>query len=366
MSWRRHLKILLGTFLGANAALYLFVLAMNPYGNLPDTLLPRHLIMDDNQRFQYPWIVRAGVYDSLIIGTSTSRLLVPKAFEAMFGGRFANVAMNSGTAWEQAQIADLFLRHAKQPGTLVVGLDYVWCVADADTNRTTVRGFPEWMYDDNRWNDLAYMYNTRSIEIAGRRLAAALWRKAPRLPEDGYEVFTPPENAYDLAKAQAKIYGQEPRQPRPAIVPPDVPTAQERAGWRMPALGWLDQLLAAGRLRNALLVWPPVHAIAQPTPGTTAAAREAECKARVARIAARHGTPVIDFRIHSGITMVDTNYWDHLHYRVGIADRVQADIAKALATRADDPAGDWTLPAAVAVADPEPGRELPDPGVGNR
>ena len=351
MNWTRHLRLLLATFLGVNAALYLFVLAMNPYGNLPSIVLPRHLIMDDNQRFQYPWIVRSGTFDSLIVGTSTSRLLVPKAFEAQFGGRFANVAMNAATAWEQAQIANLFLRHAqktgKAPRTLVVGLDYVWCTEDADTNRTTVRGFPEWMYDANPWNDLAYMYNTRSIEIAGRRLAAALLGKTPRLPDDGYEVFTPPESAYDLAKAQAKIYGSAPRRLPPPKVPPDRPSASERAAWKYPALAWLDALLASGRWQRTLLLWPPVHVIGQPTPGTTAAVREAECKAKVAAIAARYGTPIVDFRLASKITTEDTNYWDHLHYRIGIADRVQAGIATALATGRDDPGGDWRVRPAV-------------------
>src|SRR5262245_37790314 len=163
MTWSRHLGLLIGTFVGANLVLYVFVLAMNPYGNLPDTVLPRHEMMDDNQRYQYPSVARSGRYDSLIIGTSTARLLDPRPFEAALGGRFANVAMNAGTAWEQVQLARLFLRHQKKPHALVVALDVVWCDKDAERDRITFRGFPEWMYDDNRWNDLLYMYNTRAV-----------------------------------------------------------------------------------------------------------------------------------------------------------------------------------------------------------
>src|SRR5690606_28684760 len=129
--------------------------------------------------------------------TSTARLLAPKALEAKFGGRFANLALNSGTAWEQYRIARLFLRDAPAHATLVVGLDQVWCREDADTNRVTVRGFPEWMFDADPWNDLPYMLNVRALEISGRRLAHALGLARARWPEDGYEVFTPPETAYD-------------------------------------------------------------------------------------------------------------------------------------------------------------------------
>ena len=343
MGWRRHLGLLVGIFAGANLALYLFVLSMNPYGNLPGVVLPRHVMTDDNQRYQYPSVVRSGRYDSLVIGTSTARLLDPRAFEAMLGGRFANVAMNAGTAWEQTQLANLFLRHAAKRHALVVGLDYVWCAEDADRERITFRGFPEWMYDDNPWNDLAYMYNTRAIEIAGRRLAAAVTSRKPRLPPDGYEVFTPPESAYDLAKVRLKLYGSGPHQPPPPQVPPATANDAERHAWRFPALLWLDDILGFGKWDRAVLVFPPVHLAAQPQPGSLRDLKEAECKALTARIGASWKAPVIDFRIASSITSRDENFWDPLHYRIGIAERVAKGIARALETGRDDPGGDWRI-----------------------
>ena len=361
MTWGRYLTRLLATFAAVNVALYLFVLAMNPFGNLPNTVLPEHLIMDTNQRFQYPSILRSGRYDSLIVGTSTSRLFVPRQFDAIFGGRFANVAMDAGTAWEQGQLIDLFLRRSISPRTLVIAVDHVWCSPDADRQRTTaLRGFPEWMYDDDRWNDLAYMYNTRAIEIAGRRLAAALFAKTERLGRDGYEVFTPPEADYDLAKVQAKIYGTGARRIAPPVDPAANISDAERSSWRFPALAWLDRHLASGRWHRLALVWPPVHATAQPVPGTLAAAREGECKAQIAAIAARHKAPVIDFRIRSPITMADANYWDPLHYRIGIADRVAADLGRALASGADDPDGEFTV--ITALGRPGRGDRLPNGG----
>ena len=343
MTWSGHLKLLLGTFVGANLALYLFVVAMNPYGNLPNTVLPQHQMMDDNQRYQYPSVVRSGRYDSIVIGTSTARLLDPRAFEAALGGRFANMAMNAGTAWEQTQLARLFLRHQPKPHALVVGLDWVWCAMDADRERITFRGFPEWMFDDNPWNDLAYIYNTRAIEIAGRRLGAAITGRKPRLPPDGWEIFTPPESSWDLAKAQSKIYGEGPRTLPVPRTPPDTVSPQQRAAWRFPALAWLDDLLANGNWQRTVLVFPPVHIQAQPQPGSVAGLAEADCKARVARLGAARRSPVIDFRINSGITSKDANFWDPLHYRVGIAEHVAQGISAALATGGDDLKGDWRV-----------------------
>lgn len=343
MTWIRHLKLLIGMFAGANLALYLFVLAMNPYGNLPSTVLSQHVMTDDNQRYQYPSVVRSGRYDSIIIGTSTSRLLDPRPFEKALGGRFANIAMNAGTAWEQVQLANLFLRQTPQPHALVVGLDYAWCSDKADAERITFRGFPEWMYDDNPWNDLAYMYNSRAVEIATRRFGAALTGRKPRLPPDGYEVFTPPESAYDPVKVNAILYGDGPQLPPLPKSPPATSTDAERAGWRLPSLPWLDELLSTGRWRKIVLVFPPVHLTAQPQPQSIGALKEAECKAQVAQIGARHDAQVIDFRINSDITARDNNFWDALHYRVGIASRVTNGIARALATGRNDPNGDWRV-----------------------
>ena len=58
---------------------------MNPYGHLPWHAFGAHAIMDINQRFQYPAIIRSGDFNSVVIGTSTSRLLDPDRLDAKLG-----------------------------------------------------------------------------------------------------------------------------------------------------------------------------------------------------------------------------------------------------------------------------------------
>ena len=70
----------------------------------------------------------------------------------------------------------------------------------------------------------------------------------------------------------------------------------------------------------------PVHVAIQAWPGTHAAAVEAECKARIAAIARERGAKVIDWRIASPITTNDANYWDALHYRLPIAQRIGREL----------------------------------------
>jgi len=336
--WTRHLKILVGTLAALIAVAVAVIFTANPYGNL--RLSPmRHVLMDDNQRFQYPAVIRSGRYDSLVIGTSTSRLLKPSELEAHFGGRFANLALNSGMPWEQWQIARLFAREVAKPRTLVIGLDHVWCAHDADTRRITIRGFPEWMFDASPWNDPLYMLNVRALEISGRRIWHALGRVKERWPHDGYEVFVPPERDYDLTRARAHIHA--------VIAPPEV---TERAvppellpPYDFPALAWLEDIFASRRFERVVLLLTPIHMAALPRAGSRAHAREQACKAAMAAIAKRHGALIVDFRIPSPITREDSHYWDPLHYRVTIATRIVDDLGKALATGADDPGGDWQV-----------------------
>ena len=336
--WRNFVWAVICGFAGIILLLSVFILLMNPYGNLPHILLSEHVISDINQRFQYPALVRSGRYDSIVLGASDSRLMHPRALERVFGGRFANLAMNDGHAYEQYRLASLFVEEVRDRRTLVVGLDHVWCDTHADEERTTFRGFPEWMYDADWWNDLRYMLNAKTVEISGRRFGQALGFKEARFI-DGYEVFTPPESEYDPVKVNGKLWGKVGRSIKP-IVPPYTASAEQRASWRLPALAWLDEIATrfSGRM---VFVFEPAHIVAQPQPGSVKAARQEECKARIGEIARRHNAPFIDFNIRSEITVNDSNWWDPHHYRLPIADRVVDDVERALATGKDDPKGDW-------------------------
>ncbi len=354
-AWTGFVKTLLLTAGGLVAALMLFVLLVDPYDNVPFSPPMARPMMDDNQRFLYPGLVRHGGFDSAVVGTSTSRLLQPAHLDGLFGGRFANLAMNSATAWEQYKIADLFLRTAPKVRTVVVGLDRVWCEPDADTQRLTFRPFPPWMYDDDPWNDLLYLLNGKTLEIAARLVEYHLGFRPPRLGPDGYEVFVPPDDQWTWAKVEPMIYGG-PKHPITPAEPPYRPTEAERQSWRFPALAWLDELV--GRMppgAQAILAFMPVHVAAMPQPGSRLAAREEECKGRVARIAAAHGAALVDFRFPSRITSEDTNYWDNLHYRVGIADWIERSLATAVRERRDDPDGAWRLLVAPQAEGPRRG-----------
>jgi hypothetical protein len=349
--WRRFTATLIGTAAGLLTALYAFVALVDPYGDVPFSPPMERPIMDINQRFMYPALARGGRFDSAVIGTSTSRLLDPLELDSRLGGRFANLAMNSATAWEQMQLAGLFARH-NAVRTMIVGLDAVWCDVAADWKRLTFRPFPPWMYDENPWNDLAYLLNGKTVEIAGRLVGYQLGLNPPRIRGDGFEIFTPPEGEYDLARARAHIHGNTVQAAEPIAA--ETAPAASPGPRRFPAFAWLDELL--GRLPPhalRILAFMPVHVAAQPAAGSEAAAMEADCKRQLASLASRRRAHLVDFRIPSRVTIEDANYWDGLHYRRAIADLIPREIAEAVRRQGDAPDGVYRYlagPDAVAVS----------------
>ena len=345
MDWSRFLRILFVSLGASFVACAGLIVLMNPYGNLPKVLFSQHVITDQQQRFQYPGIIRTRDFDSAIFGTSSIRLLDPADLEPL--GHFANLAMNDARAWEQYMLMKLFLRHTAKPRTMVVGIDSVWCQPNADTDRVTRRTFPEWMFDESVMNDWPNMLNFRTLEIAGRQVAARLGLMAPALPPNGFRVFTPPEADYDLERARQHLYGQGPRTLPQPQVPPVTLSEAERLALPFPALRWLQEIAQETPAETRFVVlFVPTHARNVPAAGSREAAIYAECRDQIAAIARARKGHVVDFRFRSSLTEVDENFWDPLHYRVPIARKIaQAIVAATLNGKTQAPDGTWTTAA---------------------
>ncbi len=343
VNWRRSNRLFLATFAGILAVVYIFILLVDPYGVVPFSL-PFERPIVSSQRQMYPQILRTGRYDSIVVGTSTSRLLDPAAMGRVLGGRFASLAMPSTAAREQVQVIDYFRRTVAAPKAVLIGLDHEWCNRSSSAVDPREKEFPSWAYDDTPWNDFLYLLNNPTLEVAGRTLGRLLGWVPEKLREDGFEVFVPPEANYDLARARLHIWG--PRGPRP--LGPAAPTPElgeaERKAMEFPALPWLDESLAALPLPvRKILVFPPVHASTLPQPGSPGAARESACKDRVAAIARQRGATLVDWRLVSTLTTDDSHFWDPLHYRLPVAYDLIDDLGHAMNEGRESPDGSYRI-----------------------
>ena len=63
---------------GCAALLFAFVAVLDPFGMRVGAGQAARPIMDINQRYMYPQLVRSGRFDAAVLGTSTMRLLDPQ------------------------------------------------------------------------------------------------------------------------------------------------------------------------------------------------------------------------------------------------------------------------------------------------
>ena len=337
--WRRFLGTTLGVAVALSLLAFTLMVLVDPHDNFSISLPIKRAPTNANQRFSYPTIARSQNYDSVVLGTSTVRLLKPRMLNEKFGGRFANLAMNSGTAYEQSRILDLFQRHHEMIRTVIIGIDVVWCETGDAYQKYTHREFPEWLYDDDPWNDYLHVFNGVTLEESIRQLQFVLGRREPKFGFDGYKTFMPDPAEYDLEKARRNLYGENGVRPKFTPGKPYIASREERASWNFPTHEVLASALRSLPAETLKLVFfVPYHHFLQPAPGTKEAARWQECKRRITNLTSLvPNSHVLDFMIESEITRFDENYWDSLHYTVEIADRIVALLAEGVRTHRDKP-----------------------------
>ena len=324
MSWDKFLRTAITSFTVLVAFVYALILLVDPYQNVPFSLPLERAPISTNQRFAYPALARDPRFDSVIIGSSTLRLLNPEILDELTGAHFVNLAMNSATAYEQTRIHELFVRHHPETKTVIVGIDDSWCKRGASYEKYTFRAFPEWMYDDNPWNDLLYLFNDKALENTVRLIEYITGNREAKYETNGYKDFTADTGTYDIAAVGRRLYPKGPPSQRRA---PDVIPRREQPGWHYASHELLDELLdTTPKGAVTLLLFAPMHGYYL----RRGEASYRECKARILALAARRRVGVMDYMIDSPITRSDDNYWDPLHYKARVARDIEGDIAARL------------------------------------
>lgn len=315
--WQGFLRFLVGGTLGIFILYALFVAIIDPYNVLSFSPDFNRAPMDGNQRFSYPAIARNTKYDSLVIGTSTSRLFQPSVLNKGLESQFAVLSMNSAMTYEQVAIFKQFNKAHAQVKHLIIGVDRPWCNSDVSYKKFTSRPFPIWMYDDLPENDFINHFTFNALQVGLKQSLYILGLKEARYAQNGYKNFLLPESQYDLEQAQRHLYKNQPRL-REAPEVPFVLSDEERQTLSFPALEDFTELVNELKPETQLsLVIVPYHHFHQNLKGTKSYAVWQECMGRMKNIARKHDKMIIlDFMVPSRLTQNDENYWDPLHYRI--------------------------------------------------
>ena len=339
--WKRFFRILIISLIGFFAAGYLFILIVDPYGMLPISFAFDRGTITAEQRFFYPNLAKKPQFDSTIIGTSTIRLLNPDDLNPLLESKFVNLAMNAASVFEQEAIFNVFLRSHPNPKTVIFDAD----LAYFDKNNYsphigTVKSehFPEWMYDENPFNDLL-PYNWRTMQITIKQFKCITGMKPSKFRVDGYEDYTKSMFSHDIDHIREIIYGSKTPKEKSPVEPPVHASPKMIQSIQFPAIKHLDRMLnQLPDTTSKIVIIPPFHHYRQATPGSMDDIKWVEFKRRLAEVTCRYENALlIDFMIKSPITTKDENYFDHIHFTVPIAKEIAHAIAREVVSQAISP-----------------------------
>jgi hypothetical protein len=321
-AWRRFVLTFLLVFGGGLAALYVLIIAVDPYdtGRFP-TFMPAG-VSDENQQTANASNGRNPVFDAAIFGNSHGMLLSPARLGKLTGLTFVQMTSPGSGPREQMLLMHWFMRHHAQIKAVVLTADQTWCTRDPAI--PMLYEFPPWLYGESDLDYLAHMLNTRSLSAGYRRILIALGYLKPSDP-DGYRDYefgrtwnfrpAPPPGG-----TLAPILSDDPVR--------SVPAADSHTR-SFPALAALDPILA--KLPHdtpVVVVMPPQFYTLLPRAGSREAAEFAVCKTEIAaRATARARGGFFDYLNDTPAARNPENFMDPEHYRSNIAREIEADIA---------------------------------------
>ncbi len=166
-----------------------FVYKVDPYFHYHKPDLQKYFYSLNNQRSQNDGISKHFDYNALITGTSMTENFKTTEFDEIFGVNSIKVSYSGGSYKEMNDNLIIAFKNNPELKTVVRCLDYGRLLDDKDCMRTDLGKYPTYLYDENPFNDVFYLFN--KDVIFGRAYQMVLDTKA-----DGFESGITSFDAY--------------------------------------------------------------------------------------------------------------------------------------------------------------------------
>ena len=111
-------------------------------------------------------------YEAIITGSSTSGGFSEKEAEAVFGKKFICVSFPGESFKRIGDNLQVGFCENEDLDMVIWGLDPMWFIAEADW--LAYEAYPEYLYDDNLWNDVNYLLNG---DVLLKEIVKPLWER---------------------------------------------------------------------------------------------------------------------------------------------------------------------------------------------
>jgi len=189
--WFACVILLVALTLGAAAVL---VWRVDPYFHYRAPQVDRYRYVLDSQRCQNDGIVRHFDYQALITGSSMIENFKASDVERLWGLKAVKVPFSGASYRELAQIVRAAVKANPKLQLVIVGLDFNKLIMVPDWMRTDLGSFPDYLYDDDPWNDVRYLLNRDAVRKSLK--AVAPWSGSGITSFDDYSCWHTPATRY--------------------------------------------------------------------------------------------------------------------------------------------------------------------------
>ena len=139
-------------------------------------------IANGTQNYSNAGVAKSYAYDSVVIGSSMTENFTVSQMDRLLGGSFVKLPINGGTPYNHKQMMDMAFG-AQEIQRVFYGVDIealTWFY------KTPKCEMPEYLYDDNLFNDTAYWFNSSVLLKYIPACLRTLGQTAPDLRDSMY------------------------------------------------------------------------------------------------------------------------------------------------------------------------------------
>ena len=140
----------------------------------------------NNQRYQNNGIVKHFDYDAIITGTSMTENFKATEFDRIFQVNSIKIPFSGGSYKEMNDNLEIALAHNDGIKIILRGLDYNSFLSPADSMRYEEDFYPWYLYDDNPFNDVKYVFNKTILFGATKNVISRTRSGLPSTTFDEY------------------------------------------------------------------------------------------------------------------------------------------------------------------------------------
>jgi len=139
-------------------ALSSVIIVVDPYFHYHKPLTSLYYELN-NERSQNDGIIRHFDYDAMVIGTSMAENFKTSQVDDIFGVNSIKVPFAGGTYKELNDNIAKAIEYNPDLKLVIRPLDYAYLMDDPDRVRDDLGSYPDYLYDNNPFNDVSYIFN---------------------------------------------------------------------------------------------------------------------------------------------------------------------------------------------------------------